>query len=402
MTAGLDGEARVESSAQKSEQPPRAFSITHGPSPRVLRRMHVTRADDTPRAWILVVITWVPLAIAGLVHLALGDRPPPILLDLSVHARLLIGIPLLLEAERLLDLRCRGAVNQLYRGRLAEPGALDRILDRAVRLRDSRAVALGMIVLAVGGGQAVLWGVFGPTGVFAGITKEEIGSITFARFWNATVAWPIVQILILRWVWHWAIWSYVVARLSRLPLATIATHPDHAAGLGCLAGPISAFASFALAITTMIAAAWGTKILHGHATMESFLAPFVVLLVLLVALACGPLLLFAPALYRARHRELEQYNFLALDHVRRFHRKWIESRPEGEDLVSTPDVSALNDLCGSYASLVQVRLVPFGPRQIITVWVAAAIPMVPIVATAVPLSELMQRLGGALLGGLPG
>lgn len=364
--------------------------------------MHVMRSDDTPRAWVLVVVTWVPLALAILAHLVAGGRPPSILLDLSVHARLLIGIPLVVEAERLLDRRCREAVAQLYRGRIAEPASLDRILASAARLRDSRAVALGMVVLAVGGGQLVLWGVIGSTGVFAGIPKEEVGALTFARVWNATVSWPIVQILGLRWLWHWGIWSYVLARLSRQPLATLATHPDRAAGLGCLARPVSAFASFALALATMIAAAWATKIQYGQEPLESFLAPFAVLLVVLFAVACGPLLLFAPVLYRARHRELGQYDFLALDLVRQFHRKWIESRPASEDLVSTPDVSALADLCGSYANLASVRLVPFGPRQVVTIWVAAAVPMVPLAAMTVPLGELMKRIGSALLGGLPG
>lgn len=402
MTTASDGGTDAERSGEAPEgQPSSSFSITRAPSPRVLRRLHVTRADDTPRAWVLVVITWVPLAVAILVHLALGGRPPPILRDLSVHARLLIVIPLVLSAERLLEQRCRSTVRQLYRGTLVEPAALDRIVERAVRLRDSRAVALGFVVVAVGGGQLLLWGVLGTTGVFAGVTQEELGTLTFARVWYATVSWPILQILGLRWLWHWGIWSYVLVRLARQPLATIATHPDHAAGLGCLAGPISAFASFAFALSTMIASAWATKILHGHATMQSFTAPFLALLVVLVVLGCGPLYLFTPELYRARYRGLEQYSYMALDQVRQFHRKWIESRPASEQLVSSPDVSALNDLCGSYASLVQVRLIPFGPRQIVIIAVATAIPMLPLAATAVPIAELAKRIGSAVLGGIP-
>ena len=375
---------------------PRQFSISHGPALRLLHRLHLTRADGSLRGLALVVIAWVPLFAGALLRVAIGDRPAPILFDLSVHARLLIGIPLLIHAERILEQRCRGAVDQLYREGFAERASVDRIIDRAGRLRDARLVEVAMLVLVVAGAQALLWGVFGPTGLFSGIS--EGGELSFARFWYMTVSWPIAQVLFLRWLWQWTIWSYVLVRVSRLPLATHVTHPDHAAGLGFLGGPIQGFAGFVLAIAVVLASAWGTQILAGRAP-QSFVPSFAGFLVLAIAAGCGPLLGFVGILNRVRHREIAQYHGLALDYVRAFHHKWIARRVDTEQLLGTPDLQALNDLCGAYESLVRVRLVPFGRQQIKIIGVAAMIPMIPLAATVVPLEELIRTIGKAILGG---
>lgn len=80
---------------ERGIQGPRPFSIARGPYLRLLQRAHLTRSKDgPPRTWLLVLIAWGPLMLGALLRVALGHGPPPILLDLSVHTRLLIGIPL--------------------------------------------------------------------------------------------------------------------------------------------------------------------------------------------------------------------------------------------------------------------------------------------------------------------
>ncbi|HEX8111986.1 MAG TPA: hypothetical protein VF516_29845, partial [Kofleriaceae bacterium] len=267
---------------------------------------------------------------------ATGHSVAPILRDISVHTRLLIGIPLLIQAERILEQRCRSAVEQLYAGRFADRAVVDRIIDRARRLRDSRAIVLVIAAIAVGGGQALLWGFSELTGPFAGIT--EPGELTFARVWYVFVAWPIAQFLLLHWLWHWSIWSYVTVHLSRLPLATIATHPDRAAGIGFLREPINGFSGFVLALSALMASGWWMQILHRRVTLQAFVPEFAAFVILAAIFACGPLLLFIGMLYRARHREIDRYNELALDYVRAFHRKWIEQRSDRDEILGTADV----------------------------------------------------------------
>jgi hypothetical protein len=396
-----DGKDTPASSAPECERAAaEPFSITQGPFLRLLRRLHLTRPDGSARAWPLVALAWGPLVLGALLCVATGHPVAPIVQDISVHTRLLVGIPLLIQAERILEQHCRSAVDQLRAGRFADRAVLDRILDRARRLRDSRRIVLAIAAVALLGSQALLWGFSGLTGPFAGITGP--GELSFARVWYVAVAWPIAQLLILLWLWHWAIWSYVTVRLSRLPLATIATHPDRAAGIGFLAEPINGFAGFVLALSVLMASGWSMQVLHHHAQLKAFVPQFVAFVVLAAILACGPLLLFIRMLYRARHREIDLYNRLALDYVRAFHRKWIEDRSDREELLGTADLQSLNDLCGAYANLDQARLVPLGPRPLIGIVIAAVVPMLPLVAMTMPLDELLKQLVHVLLGTLPG
>jgi hypothetical protein len=277
---------------------------------------------------------------------------------------------------------------------------IDPLLRRAGHLRESRPIVVMLAVLALLGGQALLWGVSELTGPFAGIT--EPGQLSFSRVWYVCVAWPIAQVLILRWLWHWVIWSYVTVRLSRLPLATIATHPDHAAGIGFLSEPINGFSGFVFALSALLAAGWSTQVLHRRVPLQTFVPEFLAFVVLTAILACGPLLLFIGMLYRARHREIDRYNGLALDYVRAFHRKWIEERSDRDEILGTSDLQSLNDLCGAYEHLEKARLVPFGLRALVGLLIAAVVPMLPLVAATMPLDQLLKELGHVLLGALPG
>ena len=380
----------------------RHFWMAQGPFLQALHRLHLTHRGGSPRVVVIVAIAWLPLCIGALSRVVVGQSPAPILFDISVHARILIAIPLMIVGERLFALRARDVIDQLYDGHFAERAILDRIIDRAERMRDSRVVLLAIGAVAMSGGVSVL--MFGSAGVVSGI--EEAGALSFARVWYALVAVPIVQVLLLRWLWQWAIWSYLLLRLSRVKLAVIATHPDHAAGIGFLGTPISAFAFLVGAAATTRAAGWATEILDGRTTLQACVPSFVVLLLAAVALACGPLLAFAPLLYRARHATVLQYNGLALRYVRKFHRKWIERRPDvthdenvtKRPLLGTPDIQSLNDLIGSYEALVELHPVPFGLRALVAVWLATFVPMLPLVFTAMPIEEVFQRLGQMVIG----
>lgn len=377
----------------------RQFAFERGPITGAFQRLHLTGRNARLRARTLVALTWLPLLASALVREIEGRRPQPILFDLSVHARLLIVLPLLIVAARLLDVRCRGAIDQLYKGDFAERARVDRIIDMAERLRDSRLAGMAILAIALFAGQAVLWGLVGPTGVFAGVT--DAGALSFVRLWYGFVALPVVQLLLLRFCWHWAIWSFVVVRVSRLQLATIATHPDHAAGIGFLSSPISAFWCFVLAEATMLGSAWATQILAGRATMNDLIPAFIGFLIVVALVAFSPLVLYIGILYRARHRATHRFNQLALEYVREFDQKWCDRREPDRGLLGTADLQSLNDLMGAYASLVKVRMFPFGTRDLAGVWVAAIIPMLPLIFTSTPVDALVVRIGRAMLTGLP-
>ncbi len=374
------------------------LSITTGPFNRFARHVHLADASGSLRAWRLAGIAWLPLLLDSAIRVVLGARIDPIVLDISVHARFLVALPLLVVAEHLLRTQCQAAVTLLHVGKVIETSELERMVQRASRLRDNIWVELSFVAVALTGGQLVLWGVTGPTGLFHGIEATES---SFLRFWYGGLALPLLQFLALRWLWRWVIWTMMLVRLARLPLATIATHPDRAAGLRFLSAPVTAFATFELAFTTILAGAWGTQLIDGRITVPALFPTFIAFLVIVALFALSPLVPFTPHLYRAQRRSLLVYNPFALEYVRRFQAKWIERRSTtGEDVLGTPDIQSLADLDNAYQIIGETGMFVFNSRKLVELWLAAIVPMLPLVLTVVPVEQLVRRIASGLFGGL--
>lgn len=384
------------------EPPPepahRSFSINQGgPFAGLIARLHLVQPSGLVRIWWIVGVSWVPMMLGTIVRLLVGAQPDPLILDISVHARLLAGLPLLLVASHLLEPQCRGAVHQLYVAKIAGPAEADAIIDRAEQLRDAVWVEVVVAAVALTLGQLALWGVTGPTGLVPG-HPHAIWS--FSRVWYTTLALPLVQFLALRWLWRWVVWNYIVARLSRLPLATTATHPDYAAGLSFLSWPLGGFTWFVAADASVFAGAWGTQLLNHRATVPSLLPTMILLLVGAAIVGCGPLLLLSGHVYRARRRDLAAYGLFTLEYVRQFRAKWIEGHPS-ELLLGTPDIQSLNDLGSAFQVIVSTKVYVFSMARLKNIFLAVLIPMLPLTATLMPLESMIQRLTSAALGGLP-
>lgn len=359
-----------------------AFSLTRGgPFYHLLRRTHLVDPTGKPRAMWLAAVVWIPLAVATLIELAATGELDPVATDLSVHARLLVMLPLLIGAENLLETRCAAAARHAYLERLAHRTSLEAIFGRANHVRNAWQPEALLLVLVVVVGQVWLrqW---------SGVHQ---GAATFARAWCFMFAMPLVQFVLVRFLWGWLEWTIVLARLARLPLSLDALHPDRAAGLKILAGPIDALALYVAAIMSMVSAAWWEKITDLHVPLQSLMPQFLTLLVVAVVVACGPLLLFSRQLYRARHRDTTACHGLARDYVDAFRAKWIAQHPE-EPLLGTSDIQSLADIGNSYRTAEDTRIYPFGVRELIMLAAAAAIPLIPLLLATAPLDELAKHL----------
>lgn len=373
---------------------PRTFSFSGGPFAHVLRALHLTGAL---RGVWLALLLWLPFALGELVRITLGEQPDPTLFDLSVHARLLVAIPMILQAEKLVDSAARSGIASLYEGRFCDRTALAVIVDRGEHIRDRWWPETILFAVAVGFGQLAFW--THDTGVFSGATGA--GDWELTRVWYVLVALPVAQFVIVRFVWLWGIWCYMLARVAQLPLAPLATHPDQAGGLSCVARPVTGFGAFVFACSAILAAAWGTQVLAGRTTLDAQLPELLAFLLLVAAVAIAPLLLFSPHLYRIRRRGLAQYGDFAMGYMRAFHEVWIASGRAPEEALGSPHIQSMNDLGGAYKVVSGTRLFVFSARALAAVWAAAIVPMLPLLATTVTVEHVMRRIVGAILGGLP-
>jgi len=112
--------------------------------------------------------------------------------------------------------------------------------------------------------------------------------------------------------------------------------------------------------------------------------------VLAILVLVAPLLAVTPRLIDVRNSALFEYGALVTDHDQRFEAKWIHGdRPPGEVILGHPDASSLGDLGAGFAVVRDMSVVPIDRRTLVSLALAAALPMLPIVVFATPANELI-------------
>jgi hypothetical protein len=135
----------------------------------------------------------------------------------------------------------------------------------------------------------------------------------------------------------------------------------------------------------------GNAIAYHNATLASEKFPMIVYGVLAVTVLVVPLLVVAPVLLNTKKRALIEYGALVTKHNQLFQAKWVSHVSDrGDNLLGNPDASSLADLGSSFSVVRQMRLVPITKPTLITLAVAAALPMLPVVLIATPTGELVR------------
>ena len=226
-------------------------------------------------------------------------------------------------------------------------------------------------------------------------TWERAGTtITAAGWWYILVSLPILFFLLLRWVWVFLLWAAFLFRVSRLDLELTPTHPDHAGGLGFLGWGLASFAIVLLAVSAVLSGSLAGEILYRGSSLDQLKYHVIVFVVLAIAILHAPLLAFTGRLARCRFRALLEFGTLIGRHDRAFDEKWVKPRgADRESLLGSPDVSSLADAGVVYEHVERMQLIPFDKKAVLVLVMAALIPMIPLVGTAIPLKEILAKLG---------
>ena len=368
--------------------------IRGGPFHRVLAALRQTsdeRHKVIARAVGAVVICWLPLLVLSLVQgVAFGPSVKiPFLSDYVVHLRFLIALPILILAESSIDRRWRRLAAQFVRTRLVreeEVGQFEGIVQRITRLRDNLLPEAVMLPLAF---AAPLF--LGHTEVLmSGITNWHVG---MAAAWFRLVSAPFFRFLLLRWIWRMCMWTLFVARVSRLRLYLVATHTDLAGGLGFLSDGQKAYGPIVFAGGTVIAGSVMNAIRYEGHTLSSLRTAMIAYGVMAVLVLVVPLLVVTPLLIKVKRKALWDYGGLVTEHNQLFDTKWIGGgRSRDETILGNPDASSLVDLGGSFAVIRQMGIVPVDKPTLITLALAAALPMIPVVLLVTPSYKILHAI----------
>jgi hypothetical protein len=273
-----------------------------------------------------------------------------------------------------------------------------RAVEKIERWRDSSLVELLMAMLAFFPlflvGADYEW-VASTISTWHGTSSDGLSP---AGWWFVLVSTPFLRFLMLRWVWRYGLWGYLLARISRLKLVLLATHPDRLAGLGFVVLAQQQFGILAAALGSVIAGQFANEIIHfGLAPREvrTETAVFIAAALFVIFL---PLTLFSFRLFEARRDGLLRYGLLARGVIKRFDTKWVRTPESSADaMIGSQDPSSLIDYISSYDVVHATRVIPITRRAVLSVTAQAAAPFALVWYLATPIDELIVEVLKRLL-----
>jgi hypothetical protein len=387
---------------------PLDFSLViGGPFYRLLRGVRLT--DDAlnlvrRRVVVAAMILWLPLLLLSAMDgsLLAGKAGVPFLMDIAVHARFLLAIPLLIAAELIVHRRLHAVARVFMERRLVAedqlPG-LKAAVASAARLRDSVLVEVLLVAFVYFVGVSVVWRHYMAIheATWYAVPAGDGMRLTLAGWWYVGVSIPVFQFLLCRWYFRIFVWARLLWQVSRLQLKLVPTHPDRAGGLGFLSNTAYAFGTLAMAHGVVLAAALANSIFHLGANLTQFKSEPLLLVILMLCLFLGPLLIFTPHLLRTKRASLREYGNLAEVYGRAFESKWLRGHSGDEPLLGSADIQSLADLGNSVGVVQEMRLTVIKKQAALLIAGVTIAPVLPLVLTLIPLEELLKKLFGIFL-----
>lgn len=377
--------------------------VSGGPLFQLWRRMRLSSdalAFSRRRVLATVLFAWLPLLLlAAAEGRAWGDGVAlTFLKDIETNVRLLIAVPLLILAEVKVHAELPRVVRCfLDRDLIAEDERprFDAAIASAMRLRNSVVAELLLIVLVYAVGILVIRRTqfaFDENTWYASVEDGRL-RLTWAGWWGALVAMPIVQFLCVRWFFRFFVWGRFLWQVSRIPLKLEPAHPDCTAGLHFIALAERACRLVTLAMGVLVAGMIANKIFYAGAALLEFKVEVAGMAALLIGMILGPMLAFTPQLLDAKHRGIAEYGRLGQRYARDFDRKWVHGQhPAVEPLLGSADLQSLADLRNSFLVVKDIGIAPFDLKNAMTVAMTLLLPIAPLLLTAFSVEDILDRI----------
>jgi hypothetical protein len=180
--------------------------VLGGPLFQLLHRAHLT--DDAlklvrQRIIIITMVVWAPLLVLSVLEGKVlgGSVAVPFLLDVQVHVRFLVALPLLIGAELVVHQRMRPLVKQFLERHLIPESAMAQFnaaVASAFRLRNSVLAEVLLIVFVYVVGVQIVWRHYVALDTFTWYATSSVGGskLSIAGIWYGYVSLPIFQFLL--------------------------------------------------------------------------------------------------------------------------------------------------------------------------------------------------------------
>jgi hypothetical protein len=100
----------------------------------------------------------------------------------------------------------------------------------------------------------------------------------------------------------------------------------------------------------------------------------------------------------AGFRGLLDFGTLIWRHDCEFDEKWIKPvNTSQQSLLGSPETASLERMDAIFARVEKLRLIPLDKKAVVVLLLSALFPMFPLVGTAIPLKEILSKLGDLLV-----
>ncbi|RYD62343.1 MAG: hypothetical protein EOP84_34680 [Verrucomicrobiaceae bacterium] len=157
-------------------------------------------------------MSWLPLLALSLLE-GVPSVPRAFLADATVHVQLWVSLPMLVVAERYVDLSLAAAVRQFVVSEVIDARHLAAYEDIALgvgRVRSRPSIEAGLLLASFALSLVSL-----PAPSTSGwLHAEPRGPLTLAGAWYLAVSLPLVRFLLLRWLWRGLLWAVFLFKVS--------------------------------------------------------------------------------------------------------------------------------------------------------------------------------------------
>lgn len=350
------------------------------------------------RVLILILLTWVPLAILSLLegHALAATPKQSLLLDVSVYVRFFVSLPLLLISSHMLCINLSKIMHHFTASGIIgkeETARFQIIVNTAMAAKNALSAQLFLLSLVI---LIAIFSIRYSFPAFSStwrtIDTSGHSRLSWAGWWLVLVSRPIYNYVVFRFLLAVFLWWILLARVSRLNLQLRATHPDRAGGLGFLGMSLLFFSLPAFAFSAAMAGGIADLVLWEGVSVISNKYLILTYIGFLVILFLLPLLFFVPHLIELKHTGFLSFNQLSSRELVQLENKWVGSEPRKEDILSSTDFQKAKAFLDTVGNVYKIRIFLFAPSEVLPFLAAALLPFVFVFALELPIKVVISKL----------
>lgn len=375
----------------------------------LLRIQQAERYSFKRRHLVLIALCWLPLVLLTAIegNLFNSSLDSPFIYDLTPYVRYLIDLPLLINADIIIDQLIISVLQSIRSSGILGEDNKERYykaVEKFSQRKDSYFADIVIIVISYGVVLTYLADMdeLSASTAFTNwiVTHGDAGAqLTHAGWWFVLVSSPVLQIILYRWLWRFYLWIEFLFRVSRLELKLQPTHPDLAGGLGILKNGESAFILIAIAFGALLSVGMAEDILYTDKTLFLSLPDIMVFIIIAIILMTLPMFFFIKQLAMTKRWGRVVYGDLGHRLSNAFDKKWGNPADEsnGDELLKTADSSAVCDYADIYGVVDGMRFMPISLKGYFLQIILLIIPFIPLILTEYSLTDILKRLVDTLI-----